>query len=91
MAFFIMLRMCYFKFMKRSTENERSMFTTITAAVAGTVVLGFSFLLLPINGFWEGVTFGSGLLLTIIFAITAYEGKKEHCLKHSILYSFGGS
>lgn len=62
-------------------KKERSMFTTITAAVAGIIVLGFTLLLLPVNGFWEGVTFGAGLLVTFVFAVTAYEGKKGTLLE----------
>jgi CHASE2 domain-containing sensor protein len=74
--------------MKKSNKNERSLFITITASAIGIVILGVSLLLLPINGFWEGVTFVSGLLLTFVFAVTAYEGKKGTLLDALMSFSF---
>ena len=62
--------------MNKNKNSERSMFTTIVAIFVGVATLGISLLLLPINNFWEGVTFAGGLLLTLVCALTAYEGKR---------------
>lgn len=67
--------------MARQEKRVRSWFTTITATIIGLGVLGVTLLLLPISSVSEGVTFGIGMLLVVLCAMIAHEGKKGMILE----------
>lgn len=61
---------------KSPAKPKRSIATTAIATLIGIVILFFSLLLLPISGFSELLTFGVGILLFILCAVVAIDGKK---------------
>lgn len=60
---------------KNSKPQERSLPTTIVAAVIGLGILAVSLLMLPIDNLVEGLAFGIGVILVILSAIVAIQGK----------------
>ncbi|MGV9001800.1 MAG: hypothetical protein ACOH18_02495 [Candidatus Saccharimonadaceae bacterium] len=70
---------------KISITTERSWFTTIMASLIGLGILLASILLLPINNLVVGLTFGIGILLVVLCAVTAVKGEKG--MIKDIIYS----
>lgn len=70
-----MIAPCYNGFMK-NTQTKRDWFTTITAGVIGLVILAVIFPTIPIVNWTEITFFGIGMLLVIICATIAIEGKE---------------
>jgi len=62
--------------LKNRKKQERSIFTTIIATFIGAAVLFVSILILPLSTFGEGMTFAVGILIVILCAIVAIQGKK---------------
>ena len=61
---------------KNSKNKDRSLFTTIFATVMGLGILAICLLILPITTVDEGFVFGIGILLVILCAFVAVQGKK---------------
>ena len=70
---------------KSKKQSKRSWFTTILASIIGLVILGASSTLIPIKDLVEALTFGTGILLAILCALVAFQGKKGTI--KDILYS----
>lgn len=63
--------------MKKSPKkSEKSLFTIIASSIVGLAALAVCIMILPINNLSEGIFFAFGILIVIVCAITAFEGKK---------------